>query len=102
METRTSQEIEESTERLLQDLQAVVQDGEDLLRASVQDLSERGTAARQRLASALDTARETRRKLEDRAAEGVRATRQMIRENPYRSLGIAFGVGLVVGFVLNR
>ena len=47
METRTSAQIEQSTERLLQDLKAVVRDGEELLKAGAQDLSERGMAARE-------------------------------------------------------
>ena len=54
MEARSAAEIEESTERLLQDLKAVVHDGEQLLRAGANELSERGQAARERLAAALD------------------------------------------------
>ena len=39
METRSPQDIETSTEKLLEDLRAVVQDGEELLRAGAQNLS---------------------------------------------------------------
>ena len=69
METRSAEEIEESTERLLQDLKAVVHDGEALLKAGAEQLSERGIAARERLTAALQVAKETRRKLEQRAVE---------------------------------
>ena len=69
METRSAEEIEESTERLLQDLTAVVHDGEALLKAGAEQLSERGIAARERLTAALQVAKETRRKLEQRAVE---------------------------------
>jgi len=102
MESRSREEIEQSTERLLQDLRAVVQDGEDLLRAGVHDLSERGMAAREKLSGALQSARETREKLEQRAREGVKATDRLVREHPYQSLGIAFGVGLLIGVLVNR
>jgi len=102
METRTPEEIEQSTERLLQDLRTVVQDGEDLLRAGAEDLSERGMAARERLAAALDVAKETKHKLEQRAMASARATDLLIRDNPYQSLGIAFGIGLVIGILVNR
>jgi ElaB/YqjD/DUF883 family membrane-anchored ribosome-binding protein len=102
MQTRSAEEIQESTERLLRDLRAVVEDGEELLKASVQDLSERGVAARERLASAMEAARDTSRRLQERAAAGVQATGEMIRENPYRALGIAFGVGLFAGMLLKR
>jgi len=86
----------------LHDLKAVVHDGEELLKASAQDLSERGAASRKKLAAALEVAKDTRRKLQERAAAGVEATSEVIRANPYRALGIAFGVGLFMGVLLNR
>jgi ElaB/YqjD/DUF883 family membrane-anchored ribosome-binding protein len=102
METRSAEEIEESTERLLQDLKAVVHDGEALLKAGAEQLSERGIAARERLTAALQVAKETRRKLEQRAVEGARQTDHVIREHPYQSVGIAFGFGLLLGIIINR
>jgi len=102
METRSAGDIEQSTEKLLQDLKAVIHDGEQLLRAGAQDLSERGKAARERLSAALDVARETRRKLQERATAGVRAADEAIREHPYESIGVAFGLGMFLGILLNR
>jgi ElaB/YqjD/DUF883 family membrane-anchored ribosome-binding protein len=102
METRSAEEIEDSTERLLRDLKAVVNDGEELLRAGAKDLSERGMAARERLAAALEVAKETRRRLQERAINGARATDRVVRENPYQSIGIAFGVGMLIGILVNR
>ena len=102
MEIRSTGEIEESTEKLLQDLRAVVHDGEELLKAGASELSERGMAARERLAAALEAAKETRRKLEERALAGARATDRVIREHPYESIGIAFGVGMLIGVLVNR
>lgn len=102
METRSAEEIEESTERLLQDLKAVVRDGEELLKAGAADLTERGLAARERLTAALEVAKETRRRLQERAIASAKATDQLIREYPYQSLGIAFGVGMLFGILVNR
>jgi len=102
METRSAEEIESSTEKLLKDLKAVVRDGEELLKAGAQDLTERGMAARERLAAALEVAKETRRKLQERAVNGARSTDRIIREYPYQSIGIAFGVGMLVGLLANR
>src|SRR5262249_29220871 len=99
---RSAEEIEESTEKLLQDLKAVVQDGEDLLRAGVSELGERGRAARERLAAALETAKETGRRLQERTVAGAKATDHFIRENPYQSIGIAFGIGILLGVLINR
>jgi ElaB/YqjD/DUF883 family membrane-anchored ribosome-binding protein len=102
MSHRTASDIEESTEKLLEDLKAVVHDGEELLHAGVNELSERGKAARDRLAAALEVAKETRRKLEARAREGAYAADRAIREHPYESIGIAFGVGLLLGVLVTR
>ena len=102
MQARTADEIEESTEKLLLDLKAVVHDGEELLRAGVNELSDRGLAARERLAAALEVAKETGRRLQERTVAGAKATDHFIRENPYQSIGIAFGLGLLFGVLANR
>ena len=102
METKSAEEIEQSTEKLLNDLRAVLADGEQLLRAGAKDLSERGMAARERLAAALELAKDTRRKLEERALAGARATDRVIHDYPYQSVGVAFGIGMVLGVLLNR
>jgi ElaB/YqjD/DUF883 family membrane-anchored ribosome-binding protein len=102
MSARSTAEIEESTEKLLQDLKAVVHDGEELLQAGMNELGERGQAVRERLTAALEVARETRRKLEKRAVAGAKAADELVRDNPYQSIGIAFGVGVLLGFLVNR
>ena len=98
METRSPEEIEQSTERLLRDLKAVVQDGEELLKVGARSLNERGMVARERLAAALDVARQTQKRLEDRAIAGARATDRRVREYPYQALGLAFGIGVSLGY----
>ena len=102
METRSAQEIEVSTEKLLQDLKAIVRDGEQLLKSGAQDLSQRGAVARERLAAALEVAKETRRRLEQRALAGAKATDRLVRDHPYESIGLAFGIGLLFGLLANR
>jgi ElaB/YqjD/DUF883 family membrane-anchored ribosome-binding protein len=102
METRSAEEIEESTEKLLSDLKAVVHDGEELLRAGAQELGERGVIAREKLASALEMAKDTARKLQEQAKMSAQATDRLIRENPYQSIGIAFGIGMLFGIMVNR
>lgn len=102
MDTRTPQDIEHSAEKLLHDLKVVVQDGEELLRASAHDLSERGMAAREKLLSALQAAQETRRRLEERARDGMAATDRAIRDRPYGAMGIALALGLLLGMLSKR
>jgi ElaB/YqjD/DUF883 family membrane-anchored ribosome-binding protein len=102
MSTRNADEIAESTEKLLNDLKAVVHDGEELLQAGMHELSDRGQAARERLASALDSAKETGRKLQERAVAGAKVTDRAIREHPYQTIGIAFGLGVLIGVLVAR
>lgn len=80
----------------------MVHDGEDLLKAGAEHVSEKGTAVRERLAVGLEAAKATCRKLEEKARAGAQATDKMIREHPYQSIGIAFGIGMLIGILLNR
>lgn len=102
MKGRTQNGIQDPTEKLIHDLKEVVDDGEELLRAGAEELSEQGKAARARLSAALKAAKDTGRKLQKRAIASVKVTDRAIRENPYRSIGIAFGIGLLVGVLVNR
>ena len=102
MATRSASDIEQSTEKLLQDLKEVVRDGEELLRAGAEDLGERGAAAKEKLAAALEVAKETQRRLQQKAMDGARAADTFIRNKPYQAIGIAFGVGILLGLVASR
>src|SRR5438270_11812174 len=102
METRSNSDIEESTEKLLQDLKEVVRDGEELLRAGADELGDRGAAAREKLAAALEMAKETQRRLQERAVAGAKAADMYIRRNPYQTIGIAFGAGMLIGLLASR
>jgi ElaB/YqjD/DUF883 family membrane-anchored ribosome-binding protein len=102
MDTKSENEREDATDKLLRDLKEVVKDGEELLQAGASELSEKGRAARARLAAALDAARETGRKLQEQTIAGARVTDRVIREHPYQSIGLAFGVGLLIGVLINR
>jgi ElaB/YqjD/DUF883 family membrane-anchored ribosome-binding protein len=58
--------------------------------------------ARNRLKSALDATSETLARVKAKAVQGAKVTDKAIRENPYQALGIAFGLGALVGFLLSR
>jgi|SRR5581483_4926547 len=102
MDSKSENEMEDSTEKLLQDLKEVVEDGEELLRAGADELNEQGMAARARLSAALESAKDTGRKLQERTIAGARATDRVIREHPYQSIGIAFGIGVLIGVLAIR
>ena len=91
-----------STEKLVTDLKRVVRDSEELLQSSAGVVGEKAHEMRERLAQTLESAKATCRRLEEKAIEGARATDRVIREHPYESLGVAFGIGLLIGVLVTR
>lgn len=91
-----------NTDKLVADLRRVVSDSEELLRESAGAVGDKAQAVRERLTETLEAAKVTCRKLEDKAIEGAKATDKVIRDHPYQSLGVAFGVGLLIGVLVTR
>lgn len=91
-----------STDRLVSDLKNVARDTEELLKASAGEVGEKAHEARTRLTAALENARAACLRLEEKAVAGARAADKVVREHPYQSIGIAFGVGLLVGVLVTR
>ena len=63
---------------------------------------EKVAEARKRLAAALDSTKEIAGRVRDKAVEGAKAADDTVRENPYQAIGIAFGVGALVGYLVSR
>ena len=100
-ETETTEQ-EVTMAKLIKDFKVVVQDAEALARATAGDLGEKAREARARLTASLDGAKSSFHQLEDKAVAGAKATDRVIREHPYQSMGIAFGVGLLIGVLVTR
>jgi ElaB/YqjD/DUF883 family membrane-anchored ribosome-binding protein len=95
-----------STDRLMQDLQAVLEDADALLRATAGQAGEKVQQARAR---AEETVRHARERLleaqEDitlRAREVAQEADQYVRENPWRAVGVAAGVAFLIGLIVGR
>lgn len=91
-----------STEKLVGDLKVVARDAEDLLKATAGEVSERAREVRARLTASVERARNACEGLQEKAAAGAKATDKVVRSHPYESIGIAFGVGLLVGVLVTR
>jgi ElaB/YqjD/DUF883 family membrane-anchored ribosome-binding protein len=91
-----------NTDKLVGDLKQVVNDAEDILRGTADDAGEKAREARERLVAAMEQARTSCRQLEEKALASARAADKIIRDHPYQSIGIAFGVGLLAGFLFTR
>ncbi len=91
-----------NTDRLVSDLKTVTRDAEELLKTVAGESGNGAHEMRLRLSAAIDSAKETYHRLEEKAVAGAKATDKVIRAHPYESLGIAFGVGLLVGVLVTR
>jgi ElaB/YqjD/DUF883 family membrane-anchored ribosome-binding protein len=58
--------------------------------------------ARKRVAAALESGKELYGRVRQKAVEGTKAADQAVQEHPYQAIGIAVGVGVLIGFLLAR
>ncbi|HUK05764.1 MAG TPA: DUF883 family protein [Burkholderiales bacterium] len=93
-------------DKLVADLKVVVADAEELLRATASQAGEKVAAARERIQASLASAKvkltEAERAALEKAKEAAKATDDYVHENPWRAVGIAAGVGLLLGLLIGR
>ena len=90
------------TRAINNDVTALVEDARALVTATADVAGEKVTEARQRLAAALENGKEIFGRARDKAVEGAKAADEAVRENPYQALGIALGLGALLGYLLGR
>jgi ElaB/YqjD/DUF883 family membrane-anchored ribosome-binding protein len=90
---------EGTREKLVEDLMTLVHDAEELVKSTGGDLAGKSKIE---LTAALDRMKASCGRLKVKAEAGARQADQIIREHPYQSIGIAFGVGLLIGVLVNR
>lgn len=106
MNTEVTPSIQVTTDQLVADLKTVMRDAEALLKATSTQTGERIQEVRARAEESLQQARARLNEVEQdavrRAQEVADATETYVRDNPWQSVGIAAGVGLLVGLLLSR
>ncbi len=91
------------TNRLVSSLRTVTKDAEELLKTVAGGRGGNGShELRLRLNTAIESAKETYQRLQEKAIAGAKATDKVVRAHPYESLGAAFGVGLLLGVLAAR
>lgn len=99
-------ELAESKEKLVADLKLVVADAEELLAATANLTGEKVTAMRERMQENLRSARLKLAHAEEavvlKTKEVAKATDNYVHEHPWKSIGVAAGVGLLVGLLIGR
>lgn len=95
-----------SKDKLLQDLRSIVSGAEELLRATASQTGEKVSAARERIEENLADAKErlviAERAVREKTKEAATATDEYVRDNPWQAVGIAAGVGMLIGMLISR
>jgi len=93
-------------EKLVQDLKAVVNDAEELLKATAQQTGEKIAAVRARAEESLRAAKsriaEEGAVVVEKARVVAKTTDQFVKENPWQAVGIGALAGLVIGILISR
>jgi ElaB/YqjD/DUF883 family membrane-anchored ribosome-binding protein len=88
-----------SLNQLAEDVSVLLQDAESLVQATGFNLSKESKAE---LENALARLKARGERIKQHALSGARATDRVIREYPYQSMGVVFGMGMLLGVLLGR
>jgi ElaB/YqjD/DUF883 family membrane-anchored ribosome-binding protein len=101
-----SQASVESQEQLVSDIKAVISEAEDILSATADQAGEKVTNLRARIQARLQDARlrlaDAEAVLVAKTKAAARATDAYVHESPWTAVGIAAGVGLLLGLIIGR
>lgn len=88
------------------DLRALIADAEKLLSSAGADADDKIVELRDRMRSAIDEGRSTyerlRHRVADTASEKVHEADDYVRTHPYHAVGIAAGIGALIGLLVSR
>ena len=84
------------------DMGTLAKDARSLINATTEVASQKFGEARQRVVEKVESAKETASRVRDQAEDYAKATDEAVRQHPYQALGIAFGVGAILGYLVSR
>jgi len=98
--------MEGSADKLVSDLKALINDAEELLRATASQAGEQVAAVRRRIEESLKEGKETLADAEDilydKTRDAAEAAHDYVQKNPWSAVAIAAGAGLVLGLLIRR
>jgi ElaB/YqjD/DUF883 family membrane-anchored ribosome-binding protein len=83
------------------EIEAFADDAKALLAATADMAEEKVVHARERLTDALDQGKSTWRRAQRRALAGAKSVNRTVRSHPYQTLGIAVGIGALLGAIIH-
>lgn len=93
-------------DKLMSDLRVVIADAEELLRMTADEAGEGAADIRSRVQARMNQAKADLVHLQEAAVAKAKAAGhaadEFVHDNPWKSIGIAAGIGLVVGLLVGR
>ena len=97
---------EVTKDKLAADLKVVIEDAEELLKATASQAGEKVAAARLKIQDSLDVAKGKLARLGgagvEKAKEAAAATDDFVHEHPWKAVGHGAAVGVIVGMLISR
>lgn len=84
------------------ELKALLQEAEQALSNTAGEASDKFEELRNRLRNALESGRYSFERLRAEATRKAQQADQLVRDNPYYAIGVAAGIGAIVGILLSR
>jgi ElaB/YqjD/DUF883 family membrane-anchored ribosome-binding protein len=98
--------MSEAKEQLVNDFKVVIADTEALLKATASQSGEKVEEIRAKAEKSLKAAKlgiaEAQSAVVAKTKEAAKVTDEYVHENPWKSVGLAASVGLVVGLLIGR
>lgn len=91
-----------SQDSTIDEIKALLAEAENVIASSGERASEEISSLKERLRSALDRSRDTAQKALQMAKERAADADEAIQTHPYVAMGVAAGVGLLVGALISR
>jgi ElaB/YqjD/DUF883 family membrane-anchored ribosome-binding protein len=99
-------DMEATRDELLSEFKALIGDADALLKATADQAGETVTAVRQRIEQRLEEGKKSVAEAEvlllERTKEAAKSADVYVREHPWNAVGLAAGVGFVVGLLVAR
>ena len=92
--------MSKETQAISHDMSQLADDARALMAATADVAGEKVSDARKRLAAALERSKEIYSRVKEKAVEGAKTADKVVHEHPYEGIGIALGVGALIGYLV--
>lgn len=99
---KTTNNMNKEMQAISNDVGTLAEDARALMAATADVAGEKVAEARKRLGTALESGKELYGRAREKAVEGAKAADEAVHEHPYQAIGIAMGLGAVLGYLLAR